>query len=99
MERETRRKSRLANLRASGTPLSALEVPTVFKDWLAEHGLATAEAVYGHFYAETPQKAAILSSFGFNRPRLFDRLLKVIPGDKILQLNRLAEESYELGEA
>ena len=61
--------------------------------------MPTAEAVYGYFYVQTPEKTALLMKFDLNYYKLYDRLCKVIPCEKIRSLNELAHENYELGEA
>ncbi len=94
-----RRGPRLNDLRAQGTPIAVLDVPEAFKKWLSANRMLSAEAVYGYFYSETPEKDATLRAFELNYQRLYDRLRKVIPGDKVRQLNKLATEHYEIGEA
>ncbi len=90
---------RLAALRSQGTSIQLLDLPDVFKSWLSQHGLLTAESVYGFFYVRSFENDSMLSGFDLNYHRLYDRLNKAIPADKLRQLNSQAQEHYEINEA
>ncbi len=93
-----RRGLKLSQIKAQGTSLGAVDLPEEFRTWATEHRLVTAEAVYGFFYSKSAENDCLLESFGLNYHRLFDRLCKAIPTDKIAHLNQLAAEEYQLGE-
>ncbi|MBU6455788.1 MAG: hypothetical protein KGS72_28720 [Cyanobacteria bacterium REEB67] len=93
-----RRGLKLSQIKAQGTALGAVDLPEEFRTWALANNFPTAEAVYGFFYAKSDEKDRLLKSLGMNYNRLFDRLCKAIPSDKLAQLNRLAGEEYQIGE-